>query len=172
VNEIGDYAFSGCSSLTSIIIPEGVASIGDYAFSDCSSLASVVIPESVKEIGDGAFYNCPLLNDEQEEEFFMVVENMPEFPGGLQEMMKYISTTIKYPVIAQENGIQGRTICQFVVEKDGRVADIKVVRSSGDASLDKEAVRVIGIMPRWKPGKQRGRPVRVKYTIPINFRLQ
>lgn len=172
VVSIGWEAFLGCSSLTSIIIPEGVASIGDYAFSDCSSLASVIIPESVKEIGDGAFYHCPLLKSEQEEEYFMVVENMPEFPGGLQEMMKYISTTIKYPVIAQENGIQGRTICQFVVEKDGRVTNIQVVRSSGDASLDKEAVRVIGCMPRWKPGKQRGKPVRVKYTVPVNFRLQ
>ena len=173
VTEIGDYAFYSCSSLTSAIIPEGVASIGNYAFSDCSSLASVVIPESVKEIGDGAFYACPLLETpERDEEFFMVVENMPEFPGGIQEMMKYIGTTLKYPVIAQENGIQGCTICQFVIEKDGRVTDIVVVRSSGDASLDKEAVRVLGIMPRWKPGKQRGKPVRVKNTIPVNFRMR
>ena len=173
VKEIGDYAFSSCSSLTSAIIPEGLTSIGDYAFSDCYSLASVIIPESVKEIGDGAFYACPLLETpERDEEFFMVVENMPEFPGGIQEMMKYVGTNIKYPVIAQENGIQGRTICQFVIEKDGRVTDIVVVRSSGDASLDKEAVRVINNMPRWKPGKQRGKPVRVKYTIPVNFRLQ
>ena len=112
------------------------------------------------------------VEEEEEEEIFMVVETMPEFPGGQQEMMKYIGTNIKYPVIAQENGIQGRVICQFVVEKDGKVTDIKVVRSSGDASLDKEAVRVINSMPKWKPGKQRGKPVRVKYTIPVNFRLQ
>jgi protein TonB len=97
---------------------------------------------------------------------------MPEFPGGQQEMMKYIAENIKYPVIAQENGIQGRVICQFVIEKNGSVTDIQVVRSSGDASLDKEAERVIKTMPKWKPGKQRGKPVRVKYTIPVAFRLQ
>ena len=110
--------------------------------------------------------------EEEEEVIFMVVETMPEFPGGAQAMMKYIGENIKYPVIAQENGIQGRVICQFVVEKDGKVTDIQVVRSSGDASLDKEAVRVINSMPKWKPGKQRGKPVRVKYTIPVAFRLQ
>ena len=110
--------------------------------------------------------------EEEEEEIFMIVESMPEFPGGQQAMMRYIAENIKYPVIAQENGIQGRVICQFVVEKDGKVSDFQVVRSSGEASLDKEAQRVIGSMPKWKPGKQRGKPVRVKYTLPVNFRLQ
>jgi protein TonB len=110
--------------------------------------------------------------EEEEEEVFMIVENMPEFPGGQQAMMKYIAENIKYPVIAQENGIQGRVICQFVVEKDGSISNIQVVRTSGDASLDKEAVRVIGTMPRWKPGKQRGKPVRVTFTLPVSFRLQ
>jgi protein TonB len=112
------------------------------------------------------------VEEEEEEVIFVVVESMPEFPGGQQAMMKYIGENIKYPVIAQENGIQGRVICQFVIEKDGRVTDIQVVRSSGEPSLDKEAVRVINSMPKWKPGKQRGKPVRVKYTIPVNFRLQ
>ena len=112
------------------------------------------------------------VEEEEEEVIFVVVESMPEFPGGPQAMMKYIAENIKYPVIAQENGIQGRVICQFVVEKDGKVSDIQVVRSSGEASLDKEAVRVINSMPKWKPGKQRGKPVRVKYTLPVNFRLQ
>ena len=112
------------------------------------------------------------VEEEEEEVIFMVVESMPEFPGGQQTMMRYIGEHIKYPVIAQENGIQGRAICQFVVNKDGSIVDVVVVRSSGDASLDKEAVRVINSMPKWKPGKQRGKPVRVKYTIPINFRLQ
>ena len=110
--------------------------------------------------------------EEVEEEIFVVVESMPEFPGGAPEMMKFIAENIKYPVIAQENGIQGRVICQFVIEKNGSVTDIQVVRSSGDASLDKEAERVIKNMPKWKPGKQRGKPVRVKYTIPVAFRLQ
>ena len=112
------------------------------------------------------------VEEEEEEVIFVVVESMPEFPGGAQAMMRYIAENIKYPVIAQENGIQGRVICQFVVEKDGKVSDIQVVRSSGEASLDKEAQRVIGSMPKWKPGKQRGKPVRVKYTLPVNFRLQ
>ena len=112
------------------------------------------------------------VEEEEEEVIFVVVESMPEFPGGQQAMMRYIGENIKYPVIAQENGIQGRVICQFVIEKDGKVTDIQVVRSSGEPSLDKEAVRVINSMPKWKPGKQRGKPVRVKYTLPVNFRLQ
>ena len=112
------------------------------------------------------------VEEEEEEVIFVVVESMPEFPGGQQAMMRYIGENIKYPVIAQENSIQGRVICQFVIEKDGKVTDIQVVRSSGEPSLDKEAVRVINSMPKWKPGKQRGKPVRVKYTIPVNFRLQ
>ena len=102
----------------------------------------------------------------------MVVESMPEFPGGQQQLFKYISENVKYPVIAQENGIQGRVVCQFVVNKDGSIVDVVVVRTSGDASLDKEAIRVIKSMPKWTPGKQRGKPVRVKYTVPVNFRLQ
>ena len=87
-------------------------------------------------------------------------------------MMKFIAENIQYPVIAMEKGIQGRVICQFVVEKDGSISNIQVVRTSGDASFDKEGVRVISTMPKWKPGKQRGKPVRVTYTIPVNFRLQ
>jgi TonB family protein len=108
---------------------------------------------------------------EDEETIFMVVETMPEFPGGQQALFKYLAENVKYPVIAQENGIQGRVICQFVVNKDGSIVDVVAVRSSGEASLDKEAIRVIKSMPKWKPGKQRGKPVRVKYTVPINFRL-
>lgn len=110
--------------------------------------------------------------EEEEEVIFVVVESMPEFPGGQQALFKYINENVKYPVIAQENGIQGRVICQFVVNKDGSIVDIEVVRSGGDPSLDKEAIRVIKSMPKWKPGKQRGKPVRVKFTVPINFKLQ
>ena len=112
------------------------------------------------------------VEEEEEEVVFVVVESMPEFPGGAQAMMRYIAENIKYPVIAQENGIQGRVTCQFVVNKDGSIVDVVVVRSGGDPSLDKEAVRVLKTMPKWKPGKQRGKPVRVKYTVPVNFRLQ
>ena len=112
------------------------------------------------------------VEEEEEEVIFMVVETMPEFPGGQQALFKYLGENVKYPVIAQENGIQGRVICQFVVNKDGSIVDVVVVRSSSEPSLDKEALRVINSMPKWKPGKQRGKPVRVKYTVPVNFRLQ
>ena len=112
------------------------------------------------------------VEEEEEEVVFVVVETMPEFPGGQQALFKYLSENVKYPVIAQENGIQGRVICQFVVNKDGSIVEVEVVRSGGDASLDKEAVRVIKSMPKWKPGKQRGKAVRVKFPVPVNFRLQ
>ena len=111
--------------------------------------------------------------DEVEENVvFKVVETMPSFPGGDAALMKFISDNVRYPAIAQENGIQGRAICQFTVEKDGSITDIQIVRSAGDETLDKEAKRVIKSMPKWSPGKQRGKAVRVSYTIPINFRLQ
>jgi len=96
---------------------------------------------------------------------------MPSFPGGDAEMMRFVTGAIRYPVIAQENGIQGRVICSFVVNLDGSVVDIEVVRGV-DPSLDREAIRVLGTMPRWSPGEQRGKPVRVRYTMPIHFRLQ
>ena len=112
------------------------------------------------------------VEEEEEEVIFMVVETMPEFPGGQQALFKYLGENVKYPVIAQENGIQGRVICQFVVNKDGSIVDVVVVRSSGEPSLDKEALRVINSMPKWKPGKQRGKAVSCKYTVPVSFRLQ
>lgn len=99
-------------------------------------------------------------------------ERMPSFPGGMEELFEYLSTSVKYPPIAQKNNIEGRVIVQFVVAKDGKIEDITVVRTGGDPSLDKEAVRVIKSMPKWKPGTQRGKPVRVEYTVPINFRLK
>lgn len=110
--------------------------------------------------------------EEKEDEVFMVVETMPEFPGGTAALMKWVAENIKYPVIAQENGVQGKVICQFTVNKDGSIVDIQVIKSSGDNSLDKEAQRVLSNSPRWTPGKQRGKPVRVKFTLPVIFRLQ
>ena len=119
-------------------------------------------------------YVPPVVKVEEEEEssqqIFMVVEEMPEFPGGQAALMSFIAKSIKYPVVAQENGIQGRVTCSFVVNKDGSIVDAEVIRGI-DPSLDKEALRVINTMPKWKPGKQRGKPVRVKFTVPINFRL-
>lgn len=106
-----------------------------------------------------------------EEKVFDMVEQMPTFPGGQAELMKYISTHMKYPVVAQENGVQGRVICQFVVGRDGKVRDVTVLKTL-DPYCDKEAVRVILSMPNWIPGKQNGQAVAVKYTVPIVFRLQ
>ena len=127
--------------------------------------------ETEQEVVIAAPVEAPV-EEEEEEVVFVIVESMPEFPGGQQALFKYLSENVKYPVIAQENGIQGRVICQFVVNKDGSIVDVEVVRSGGDPSLDKEAIRVIKSMPKWKPGKQRGKPVRVKYTVPVNFKLQ
>ena len=108
---------------------------------------------------------------EEETKVFDVVEQMPQFPGGNAALFEYLSKHIKYPVIAEENGIQGRVIVTFVVERDGSITDVKVVKSV-DPSLDKEAQRVVKSMPRWIPGKQNGSAVRVKYTVPVTFRLQ
>lgn len=113
----------------------------------------------------------PVQKEEATDEIFVVVENQPEFPGGNAAMMKFLSDNIKYPVIAQENGLQGRVITNFVVECDGSITDVQVVRGV-DPSLDREAIRVIQSMPRWKPGQQRGQAVRVRFTLPVVFRLQ
>jgi len=108
----------------------------------------------------------------EEQTIFEVVEQMPEFPnGGMAGLMQYLSKNIKYPTIAQENGTQGRVTVQFVVNRDGSIVDAKVLRGV-DPYLDKEAIRVISSMPKWKPGMQRGKAVRVKYTVPVMFRLQ
>ena len=109
--------------------------------------------------------------EEEIEEVFLVVEEQPEFPGGMAKLMKYFSDNVRYPVVAAENGIQGRVICQFTVWRDGSIRDIVVVRGV-DKSLDKEAVRLIENMPKWKPGKQRGKEVSCKFTVPVSFRLQ
>lgn len=106
-----------------------------------------------------------------EEEIFVVVENMPEFPGGDLALLKYIANAIQYPTIAQENGIQGRVLVNFVVDKDGSISNAKIARGV-DPAIDKEALRVIMSLPKWKPGLQRGKPVRVSYTVPISFQLQ
>ena len=108
---------------------------------------------------------------EEETKVFDVVEQMPSFPGGPSALMQYLSSNIKYPVVAEENGVQGRVVCTFVVERDGSITDVRVIKSV-DPSLDKEAVRVVKSMPRWIPGKQNGSAVRVKYTVPVTFRLQ
>lgn len=110
------------------------------------------------------------IEEEDDDEFFMVVENMPEFPGGDLGLMKYIQKNVKYPPIAKEYNITGKVYVQFIVDKSGTVTNVKVVRGV-DKNLDAEAVRVVKSLPKYKPGKQRGKPVRVMFTIPINFTL-
>lgn len=108
--------------------------------------------------------------ESDEEEVFMVVEDMPEFPGGTAGLLEYLRANIRYPAGCRENNIQGRVLISFVVEKDGSIVEPEVVKSV-DEELDAEALRVVRNMPKWKPGTQRGKPVRVKYTVPVNFRL-
>ena len=111
-----------------------------------------------------------IIEEEDDDEFFMVVENMPEFPGGDLGLMKYIQKNVKYPPIAKEYNITGKVYVSFIVDKSGAVTNVKVVRGV-DKNLDAEAVRVVKSLPKYKPGQQRGKPVRVMFTIPINFTL-
>lgn len=141
---------------------------------DNANIEETVIA-STEDIGEKVevkYVPVTVVEEEPEEQtIFEVVENMPEFPGGNAALMQFLSKNIKYPTIAQENAIQGRVIIQFVVNRDGSVVDPVVMRSV-DPYLDKEALRVISTMPKWKPGMQRGKAVRVKYTVPVTFRLQ
>ena len=109
-------------------------------------------------------------DEEEETQIFTVVESMPGFPGGDGARMKYLASNIKYPTLARESGIQGRVFVTFVVETDGRVTDVKILRGIG-GGCDEEAVRVIKNMPKWNPGKQRGKSVRVQFNMPILFKL-
>ena len=113
----------------------------------------------------------PAPKEEVTQKVFDVVEVMPSFPGGQGALIQYLNSHVKYPFVAQENGIQGRVTISFVVERDGSITDVKVARSV-DPSLDKEAARVVSSMPRWTPGKQNGSAVRVKFNVPVVFKLQ
>ena len=143
----------------------------EYVKSGKKDLAGVVVKakDSEKE-GTPEAMGTFTPNTPEEDRAFDVVEQMPEFPGGAAEMMKFLSMNVKYPASAEKDSIQGRVIATFIVEKDGTVSSPKVVKHVSD-DLDAEAVRVIELMPKWKPGRQSGREVRVKYTIPITFRL-
>lgn len=115
--------------------------------------------------------NAPKQEEEPEDKIFEIVEEQPVPPGGsVQELLKWVSKNLQYPEIAADNGVQGKLTVQFVVERDGSVSDIKVVRGV-DPSLDKEAVRVLSKMGKWKPGRQRGKAVRSRYTLPVTFKL-
>ena len=118
-------------------------------------------------------YVAPEVVEEEvvEQEIFQIVEEMPAFPGGEAKLMEYVAKNIKYPQIARETGIQGRVFVGFVVEPDGSISNVKLLRGIG-GGCDEEAMRVIKSLPKWKPGKQRGKAVRVSYQIPVFFKLQ
>lgn len=136
--------------------------------------AEIMTSDDSQDAAQAQTYTPPAVVEEEEEDpnqVFSIVEDMPEFPGGEAALLKYIAQSIKYPIIAQENGIQGRVTVTFVINQQGKAVEAQIVRGV-DPALDKEALRVIGTLPTWKPGKQRGKPVRVKYTVPVVFRLQ
>ena len=107
----------------------------------------------------------------EEPQVFVFAEEMPQFPGGQDSMVKFISENLVYPVLAQENNIQGRVVVQFVVKENGEIADVKIVSKALGWGLDEAAVAVVKKMPVWKPGKLRGAPVKVRFVLPIRFRL-
>lgn len=152
----------------SISITDLPLEIIDWAeYETTKPLENVVTDYSTSEYA----VSKPSNNRKYEEKVFDVVEQMPQFPGGSSAMFEYLATSIKYPEKAEENGIQGRVICTFVVNTDGSISDVKVSKSV-DPTLDKEAKRIILEMPKWIPGRQDGKPVKVKYTVPVTFRLQ
>ena len=108
---------------------------------------------------------------QKNDKVFDVVEQMPEYPGGMQALFEFISKNIKYPADAQKQKVEGRVLAKFVIETDGSISDIEVVKNAFP-SLDAEAVRVIQAMPKWIPGRQKGQAVRVKFVMPINFSLK
>ena len=122
----------------------------------------------VEEVDISSYYTSEEYEDEQ---IIDVLDEQPEFPGGMQALMDFLRENIKYPRISRDSGSQGRVIVRFIVNSDGSIQDVEVAESSGDIYLDKEAVRVVGMMPKWIPGREEGKPVRVKFVLPVNFRL-
>ena len=132
---------------------------------------------SVKDMSDYA--DVEVLGDYEfieeevdEKQILDVLDEQPEFPGGMQALMDFLRENIKYPRISRDSGSEGRVIVRFTVNSDGSIQDVEVAESSGDICLDKEAVRVVGMMPKWIPGREEGKPVRVKFVLPVNFRLE
>ena len=170
------FSFVG-SQTQSVIVPKGgaksmVVSMKD----DVQNLDEVMVVGYAAyedEVVEAKSIKLPTEEKKENEEqvIFQVVEEMPSFPGGMRECMMFLGRNIKYPVLAQEAKIEGRVIVQFVVDRDGSITDTKVLRSVSP-ELDAEALRVVGLMPKWNPGKQRGKAVAVKYTMPIMFRLE
>jgi protein TonB len=112
-----------------------------------------------------------VISEDKTDEILTIVEQQPEFPGGLSELRKYLKDNIIYPVVAQENGIRGKVTLKFVVNREGLISQVQIMKGV-DPSLDKEAVRVVQSMPKWIPGKQNGKTVNVWFTLPVDFQLQ
>ena len=157
---------------TQSVVVQADVNLGIWMKEDVQPMEEmVVVGQTPKEEVKYTKVEVEETEEPQEKVIFQVVEEMPEFPGGMGEAMKFLAKNIKYPVAAQQAKIEGRVIVQFVVERDGSISDIHTVRSVSP-ELDAEAIRVVSLMPKWKPGKQRGKAVAVKYTMPIMFRLQ
>lgn len=152
----------------SVTVAEIIEIVEDDAEIEETTLASTDDQTEYIEIKEIA--NIAVEEEPEEEAPFMVVEKMPEFPGGQAALMQYLQKNIKYPAVCRENNIQGRVLIQFIVNRDGTIVEPEVVKSV-NPYLDKEALRVISGMPKWTPGEQRGKPVRVKFTVPVNFKL-
>ena len=151
-------------------IAEVIEIIDDKNNSEETPIASLEANDKPVDIGT---YIPPAIEEDKplEAEVFVIAETMPSFPGGQNALMSFMKQNIKYPTVPQEQGVEGRVIIQFIVDKDGTITDPVIARGV-DPYLDKEAMRVIKAMPKWNPGKQRGTPVRVKYTVPVLFKLQ
>ncbi len=157
---------------TQSVVVQADVNLGIWMKEDVQPMEEmVVVGQTPKEEVKYTKVEVEETEEPQEKVIFQVVEEMPEFPGGMGEAMKFLAKNIKYPVAAQQAKIEGRVIVQFVVERDGSISDIHTVRSVSP-ELDAEAIRVVSLMPKWNPGKQRGKAVAVKYTMPIMFRLQ
>ena len=157
---------------TQSVVVQADVNLGIWMKEDVQPMEEmVVVGQTPKEEVKYTKVEVEETEEPQEKVIFQVVEEMPEFPGGMGEAMKFLAKNIKYPVAAQQAKIEGRVIVQFVVERDGSISDIHAMRGV-NPDLDAEAIRVVSLMPKWKPGKQRGKAVAVKYTMPIMFRLQ
>ena len=152
--------------------PEISNELSEISKSKVSDLAEIVkVFADKNDVSNESLGNDGQMTAPQDTLVFEVVEVPPRFPGGDVKLMEYLSRTVKYPVEAQKKHVQGRVILHFIIEKDGSVSNVRVARSV-DPSLDAEAIRVVNSMPKWEPARQKGQPVRVRYTIPIQFRLQ
>ena len=127
-------------------------------------------PQTLEEAATQGDIAIGAIDYDKPEKPFDVVEQMPEFPGGQEALMQFLRQEVKYPKEAEEKGLQGRVVVRYIIEKDGSISEVEIAKSVNEY-LDAEAIRVVNAMPKWKPGKQNGEPVRVKFTLPVTFRL-